>query len=121
MVAKKKLKPKRTTTFGSLRRLAVFQVKLAADAMRDIMLSPISIVVYVIDALAGLEDEQSLHRGLMRLGQRSDRFINLFEEYNDAPHTTIDNTIDGLETRILKESVSDGGSGKITDRQPEAR
>ena len=92
------------TRFGSLRRLAIFQVKLAADALRDVMLSPISIIAFVMDAITKPTERDSMHRKLMRLGRRSDRFINLFDEYKEAPHPTIDNTIDGLETRIRREA-----------------
>ena len=36
-----------------VRRLLIFQVKLAADALRDILLSPISIVASLIDLTQG--------------------------------------------------------------------
>ena len=42
----------------ALRHLVVFQLKLAADALRDLLLSPISVVVFVLDAIRkpALED-----------------------------------------------------------------
>ncbi len=100
--------------FRSLRRLIIFQIKLAADAIRDVLLSPVSMVAYGLDILIRPTEQQSLHRRLMRLGRRTDRFINLFEEYNDARHPTIDDTIGDLETRILRDSRDNKDEGVVS-------
>jgi hypothetical protein len=70
------------------------------------MLSPVSIFCFVIDALGGATGNQSLHDRLMRLGRRSDRFINLFDEYGEAPHPTIDHALNELESRIRNDGSS---------------
>jgi hypothetical protein len=63
----------------SLRRLIVFQIKLAADAVRDLLLSPLSILMFILDVL--FRPENSFYDWLMRLGRRSDQIINLFEQH----------------------------------------
>ncbi|MFT5484719.1 MAG: hypothetical protein ACI9GW_003387 [Halieaceae bacterium] len=116
----KELKRGRPSRLRALRRLLVFQVKLAADAVRDLLLSPISIIAFIVDAVSSNEEESSLHRRLMRLGQRSDRFINLFDEYRDATHPTIDTTLNNIETRIRTEQTSArGGEQKISSKPGE--
>ena len=114
----KELKRGRPSRLRALRRLLVFQVKLAADAMRDLLLSPISIIAFIIDAVASNEEESSLHRRLMRLGRRSERFINLFDEHRDATHTTIDTALNDIETRIRTDQTSGRGCEQQVNSKP---
>jgi hypothetical protein len=85
---------------GSFRHLVVFQFKLALDALRDLVLSPLSIVVFVLDALFKPPEKDSLYARLMALGRRSDRLINLFDEFNDADHYTVDQTLHTVEDAV---------------------
>ncbi len=91
--------PKSLSTGGALRHLLVFQLKLAMDALRDFALSPLSIVVFVLDALRQPPLEDSLYLKLMQLGRRSDRLINLFDEYGDEGYT-VDNAVSEVEQAL---------------------
>ncbi len=82
------------TTAQAFRHLLVFQVKLAADAVRDFVLSPISVLVFIIDAIRKPRLEDSLYLKLMLLGRKSDKVINLFDEHKDAGHFTVDQAIE---------------------------
>ena len=85
----------------SLRHLIVFQFKLLADALRDLLLSPLSIIVFLIDALVRPEVAKSLTVKLMMAGRHSDRIINLFDEYsNKDKHFTLDDGVDEFETIV---------------------
>lgn len=84
----------------ALRHLLVFQIKLAVDALRDIVLSPICIFVFLIDAVRKPRMEDSLYLRLMVAGRRSDRIINLFDEYSEGEHYTIDETIARVEDAL---------------------
>jgi len=75
----------------------VFQLKLGADAFRDFLLSPLSLVAFVIDAIRRPKVENSLYLRLMLIGRRSDRFINLFDDHRDGGQFTIDRAVDDLE------------------------
>ena len=88
----------------ALRHLLVFQIKLAADALRDFLLSPVSILVFLIDAVRKPPVEESLYLRLMVAGRRSDRIINLFDEYSEDEHYTIDETIAQLESALQKKA-----------------
>ena len=89
------------TTSQALRHLLVFQVKLAVDAFRDLLMSPISIVVFVVDAIRKPALEDSLYLRLMLLGRKSDRVINLFDEDKDAGHFTVDGALEELEELVV--------------------
>lgn len=91
----------KVTTSQAFRHLVVFQVKLLADAARDLMLSPISVLVFILDALRKPKLEDSLYLKLMLLGRRSDQIINLFDEHKDAGHFTVDQAIEELEDVVV--------------------
>jgi hypothetical protein len=80
------------------RMLLRFQIKLAADALRDIFLSPVSIVCVLLDFVFGLYGKSSLYFRLMELGEKSDRYINLFGQYSDSQ--SIDKLVDDVEKKI---------------------
>ncbi len=85
-------------TFGrALRHLVAFQIKLAADAVRDFIFSPVSIVVFILDSIRKPSLEDSLYVRLMLMGRRSDRFINLFDEHRDKGERTMDEAIETVE------------------------
>lgn len=68
----------------SLRRLVVFQLKLAADAIRDLVMSPVSIIMFILDLILAPAEKDSHYEQLMQFGRKTDRWINLFEEHNEA-------------------------------------
>lgn len=61
-----------------LKKLVVFQVKLAFDAVRDLLLSPVSIICTIIDMVKGHENDQSRFNQLMKIGDKTDTWLNLF-------------------------------------------
>lgn len=94
----------RLKTSAALRHVLIFQVKLAADALRDFLLSPISLIAFAIDAVTNPPRENSLYLRLMHYGRRSDRMINLFDDYDDDyiddyenGELSIDRAIDKVE------------------------
>lgn len=89
----------------ALRHLVVFQLKLAADALRDLLLSPISVLVFVLDAIRKPALEDSLYLRLMLLGRQSDRMINLFDEHKDAGLYTVDQAVEELEAMVKREDL----------------
>lgn len=86
----------------ALRHLLAFQIKLLADALRDLLLSPISLAVFALDVVRKPSLEDSLYLKLMLLGRRSDRLINLFDEHKDAGHFTVDQALEELEQLVLR-------------------
>jgi len=65
----------RTTLF---REAATLQLKLIADGFRDAILIPISLVATLIGLLRGGDDCDREYRRVIKLGRRSERWINLF-------------------------------------------
>ncbi|WP_439102672.1 hypothetical protein [Congregibacter sp.] len=107
----------RVATSAALRHVLVFQLKLAADALRDFLLSPLSLIAFIIDAVTRPKVEHSLYLRLMLLGRRSDRMINLFDDHADSGELTIDRAVDEVE-EMLRPTQADV---KEDDRAPGER
>lgn len=89
--------------WSSIRQLVVFQIKLAADALRDLLLSPISIGALLLDFVFRLDEKHSLFNRLMGYGVVSDEFINLFNQYHAGEESgNIDSLVSKAE-KTLKE------------------
>lgn len=61
-----------------LRDVAIFQLKLLLDALRDFVMSPVSLVAAAIDLLGRGRDTGENFRRVLELGRTTDRWINLF-------------------------------------------
>jgi len=84
-----------------LRKLLIFQLKLAVDAFRDILLSPVSIVCSILDFL-NPKEEISYFEKLMVFGRNTEKKINLFEQHSHN-EANIDSVLNQVESVIIKE------------------
>lgn len=89
--------------YKALKHLLVFQLKLLVDAVRDVLFSPISLLAFIYDAFVKPPVRDSMSHKMMLLGRRSDRVINLFNEYTSSGEYTIDETVAEVETVLHKE------------------
>jgi hypothetical protein len=110
--AAKVRRPARPTTVpGLLRRLVVFQLKLAVDGLRDVVLSPLSLVAVLWGVLFSPRDRSAPFGALLRFGRRTDDWIDLFElrrRVPDAEAAGADALVDAVE-RMLREEYERGG------------
>ncbi len=60
------------------RDIAVLQVKLVVDGLRDFLLVPVSLAAGILSLLKGGEHPGTEFYDLLRYGRRSERLINLF-------------------------------------------
>jgi hypothetical protein len=97
-----------------IKKAAVFQFKLGLDALRDILLSPLSLILVVIDIVLGHTEQQSYFIQLMKFGRVSDRWINLFESkagFWDQRNKSADYWLAQV-ANVVKEQQA---SGKMSD------
>lgn len=81
-----------------IRHAIVFQLKLGLDALRDILMSPISIILVVTDIILANNSQRSYFLKLMKLGRKSDHWINLFGV--NLPTAETVNTIDTADSNV---------------------
>jgi len=61
-----------------IRDLAVFQFKLLADGLRDLIMSPVSLIAGLSGLLFFHDNPSKPFHDVLALGKRSERWINLF-------------------------------------------
>lgn len=66
------------TRWVIVRDLFVFQVKLALDGGKDLVLAPLATVAVLVDLVAPGDRPGRLFYRVMRLGERFDRWLSLF-------------------------------------------
>ncbi|UCE86963.1 MAG: hypothetical protein JSU66_04310 [Deltaproteobacteria bacterium] len=103
-----------------LRDVAVFQAKLALDGLRDLLLSPISLVAALLDLVTGGDRPGRRFYDLMHLGRRSDHWIRLFSAGDRIapnsgreparPGAGVDGLFDTLEARLVRQYERGGAT-----------
>ncbi len=98
------MRGKRTLpVWPQLRRLIIFQLKLYIDAFRDFFLSLLSFVAFVLDVITNNHGPGSHFENVLKLGRRTERAINLFDQYSGSEAQggkRVDDFIDEVEERF---------------------
>ncbi len=82
----------------------VFQFKLAADGLRDVLLSPVSLISAIMGLVAGGDEPDRYFKQVLRLGRRSEIWINLFGYRKHG--ATSDQLIEPLKDKVFNEARS---------------
>jgi hypothetical protein len=101
-----------TSRWELIRDIVIFQLKLAIDELRDVVLVPISLVAGITDLVSGRERPRSSFYEVVRLGRRSERWINLFgasEELEEDDLPSLDSLVGQVE-RLVVEQAEQGGA-----------
>ena len=112
-----------------IRDIAVLQVKLVVDSLRDVVLVPVSLVVGLITLIKGAEQHNDFYE-LLRLGKKSERWINLFgaaaraegnqSDDEKSPVNDIDELVTRVESFVVEEYKSGGVTRQAKDRLDQA-
>lgn len=102
-----------------MRDLLVFQGKLLLDGLRDLILSPISIIAAVIALAVGGERPGRHFYDLLYIGKRSEKWINLFgatdhvapPPFHREEAESVDALVDRLE-QVARRQYEKGGLTK---------
>lgn len=82
-----------------IRDALVFQVKLVFDGLRDVLLSPASLVAAAIGVLMSRNPGEPFYR-LLKMGKRTERWLNLFGAAEVQGPQTPDGDMDALVKRL---------------------
>lgn len=90
-----------------IREAAVLQLKLLADGLRDAALIPVSLLAALIGLLRGGEDPGREYRQVIKLGRRSERWINLFGHQRPLgrahPAGSLDTILNQVEDVVMEQ------------------
>jgi hypothetical protein len=102
-----------------LREVAVLQLKLVADGLRDAALIPVSLLAALVGLVRGGEDPDREYRKVIKLGRRSERWINLFGHQQPLgkahPAGSLDTVLNQVED-VVMEQYRKGRSSTETRR-----
>jgi hypothetical protein len=110
------------------REAAVFQLKLVADGLRDAFLIPLSIIAALIGLIRGGDDCAREYHRVIKLGRRSERWINLFGHERPLgrghPVGSMDAILDKVESAVTvqyrkgkdRDASADADAPAETDR-----
>ena len=102
------------------RDIAVLQVKLIVDGLRDFILVPVSLVAGIMSLFGEGNDTDNAFYRLLRVGRKSERWINLFGAADRVPAPAgepdhfPDADIDVLVSRVESFVVEEYKSGGVT-------
>jgi hypothetical protein len=107
-----------------VRDAAVLQIKLLVDGLRDALLIPLSLLATLIGVFRGGSDCDREFRRVVKLGRRSERWINLFGHQQPLGKTgvagSMDNILEQVETVVVekyqKGRKPPGGANEEADR-----
>jgi hypothetical protein len=98
-----------------IRNSVVFQLKLMADGLRDLLLLPISLIATVIGLLRGGDEPEREFNQVIEVGRDSEEWINLFGNHDVPDNTNAAASIDALFTKVeetLKQQYKAAGTSK---------
>jgi hypothetical protein len=108
-----------------IRDVAVFQIKLLFDGFRDLLLLPISLITGIVSLVKGGRNPSSEFYDLLRVGRRSERWINLFgaASHLHGPATDEDrfpvDDVDEMVSRVESYVVDEYRRGGVTAQAKE--
>jgi hypothetical protein len=112
--------PEASTRWELIRDILVLQLKLAVDAIRDLIVSPVSLVAGVLDLLTGGQQPGRLFYAVLVAGRRTEQLINLFGEASRvmprsaAPSAADPISIDAFVARFERTVVEQYQRGGVT-------
>jgi hypothetical protein len=92
-----------------IRAVALLQVKLLLNTARDLVLIPLALIAALVDLVQLKQREPQYFRQVLRLGEHSDRWIDMWYSNHDAQETPREN-VDALLSRV-EEVVRDPQTG----------
>ena len=113
-----------------IRDVAVFQVKLLFDGFRDLLLLPISLIAGFASLIKGGRNPSSDFYDLLKVGRRSERWINLFgaashlhgpqSDEDRFPVEDVDEMVSRVESYVVDEYRRGGVTAQAKERLDKA-
>ncbi len=98
-----------------LRNAVVLQFKLLVDGLRDAALIPLALVATILGLMRGGENADREFRRVIKLGKRSERWINLFGHQASSSRVRPGGSLDQLLERVEAVVVDQYMKGHTTE------
>jgi hypothetical protein len=94
--------------------VVIFQIKLVADGIRDIFLSPLSIIAAAVGLMVGGDRPERYFRKVIRFGRRTEVWIDLFDEHKGR--RTAEEFVSPVRSRVIHEAQVNPWLSKVGTR-----
>lgn len=103
-----------------IRAVGALQLKLLLDAARDLALAPLALVAAAIDLALLRRREPELFRAVLRMGARSDRWIDVWSGGGETPATreNVDSLLEKVE-RVVRDPQAGARRARVLKRWAE--
>jgi len=95
-----------------IRESLIFQLKLIADGVRDLVLLPVSLIATAVGLIRGGDEPEREFQSVIELGRQTEQWINLFGQHEPIEQAGQAGSIDMLLTRaeeVVREQAREGG------------
>lgn len=99
-----------------VRKAAVFQLKLVADGLRDALLIPVSLIAALVGLIRGGDDPELEFRRVLKMGRRSERWINLFGHERPLGRSVSTGSMDAILEQVESAVIEQYRKGKESER-----
>jgi hypothetical protein len=103
-----------------LREAAVLQIKLLVDGLRDAVLIPVSLGAALIGLFRGGPDCSREFNRVLKVGRRSERWINLFGHHRplrgDSHTGSMDSILEQVEFVVKEQYQKKRGANEKTEQ-----
>lgn len=89
--------------WGLLRDVAKFQLKLLMDGLRDVLMSPVSLVAAAAGLLLEPRHPRRYFERALSFGRRTEEWINLFDHAREPDEAGVDELFRRLEVRLIEQ------------------
>jgi hypothetical protein len=100
--------PEHASRWRLARDLGVFELKLAVDGIKDLIMAPLALAAFVADMVMPKESRGVFMRAALHIGERFERWLNLYGlRRRDETKTILDEggsdiIVDYLESKTLE-------------------
>lgn len=103
-----------------IRAVGALQLKLLLDTVRDLALAPLALVAAAIDLALLRQREPELFRAVLRMGARSDRWIDVWSGGGETPaaHENVDSLLEKVE-RVVRDPQAGARRARVLKRWAE--
>jgi len=99
------------------RKAAIFQLKLLTDGLRDALLIPVSLIAAVVGLMRGGDDPEREFRRVLKMGRRSERWINLFGHERPLGRSVTTGSMDAILEQVESAVIEQYRKGKQDEKQ----
>ncbi len=107
-----KVQDKKDLRGKALRQLVIFNVKLALDGLKDMVLLPASLALGILSILTNSKDPASGLHTTMRWGRKFDDYVGLYSAIEKQESSQLDGQLEKAERnvreKVRKRRPSDG-------------